>query len=49
MPIIVAGYKMWPIASVVNFTLIPVERRIVFLSAVGWVWGVYLSLVAARQ
>ncbi|KAI9666453.1 MAG: hypothetical protein M1821_004389 [Bathelium mastoideum] len=49
IPIIVASYKVWPIASVVNFSLIPVEKRIVFLSAVGLCWGIYMSLVAVRQ
>jgi hypothetical protein len=48
-PIIYASYKIWPLASVVNFTLIPVEKRIVFLSLVGLVWGIFLSLTAARQ
>ncbi|THX90026.1 hypothetical protein D6D05_00777 [Aureobasidium pullulans] len=48
-PIIYASYKIWPLASVVNFALIPVEKRIVFLSAVGLVWGVFLSLTAAKQ
>lgn len=48
IPIIVAGYKIWPIASIVSFSLIPVEKRIVFLSGVGLVWGIYLSLVAAE-
>ncbi|KAG8629058.1 hypothetical protein KVT40_002923 [Elsinoe batatas] len=49
IPIIVAGYKIWPIASVISFTFVPVEKRIVFLSFVGFLWGIYLSLVAARQ
>jgi hypothetical protein len=48
-PIIFASYKIWPLASVVNFTLIPVEKRIVFLSLVGLVWGIFLSLTAAKQ
>ncbi|KAH0292677.1 putative integral membrane protein, Mpv17/PMP22 family [Aureobasidium namibiae CBS 147.97] len=48
-PIIYASYRIWPLASVVNFTLIPVERRIVFLSLVGLIWGIYLSLTAAKQ
>ncbi|THY31205.1 hypothetical protein D6D00_02346 [Aureobasidium pullulans] len=48
-PIIYASYKIWPSASIVNFALIPVEKRIVFLSAVGLVWGVFLSLTAAKQ
>ncbi|KAF2138059.1 uncharacterized protein K452DRAFT_301432 [Aplosporella prunicola CBS 121167] len=48
IPIIIAGYKIWPIASIISFSFIPVERRIVFLSCVGLCWGVYMSLVAAR-
>lgn len=48
MPIIIDGYKIWPVASVVNFVWIPVERRIVFLNFVGLLWGIYLSIVAAR-
>ncbi|KAI5358892.1 hypothetical protein Slin15195_G113390 [Septoria linicola] len=48
-PIILASYKIWPLASVVNFAIIPVEKRIVFLSAVGLGWGIYMSFMAARQ
>jgi hypothetical protein len=48
-PIIYASYKIWPLASVVNFALIPVEKRIVFLSMVGLIWGIFLSLTAANQ
>ncbi|KAF2726257.1 hypothetical protein K431DRAFT_214169 [Polychaeton citri CBS 116435] len=48
-PLILTGYKIWPFASVINFTLIPVEKRIVFLSAVGYTWDVYLSLVASSK
>lgn len=48
-PIIFASYKVWPLASIVNFAVIPVEKRIVFLSSVGLGWGVYMALVAARQ
>ncbi|KAJ6445162.1 SET domain-containingprotein [Purpureocillium lavendulum] len=48
MPIIVAGYKIWPVASIISFTFVPVQRRIVFLSFVGLIWGIYMSLVAAR-
>lgn len=49
LPIIFASYKIWPLASVVNFAFVPVEKRIVFLSAVGLGWGIYMSLMAARQ
>ncbi|KAL7947584.1 hypothetical protein V8C42DRAFT_318168 [Trichoderma barbatum] len=48
IPIIIAGYKIWPIASIISFSFVPVHRRIVFLSFVGLLWGIYMSLVAAR-
>lgn len=46
--IIVASYKIWPIASIVSFSFVPVEKRIVFLSFIGFLWGIYMSLVAAK-
>ncbi|PHH76254.1 hypothetical protein CDD82_4066 [Ophiocordyceps australis] len=48
LPIILAGYKIWPIASLISFTFVPVQRRIVWLSTIGFVWGIYMSLVASR-
>ncbi|KAL7906515.1 hypothetical protein GGI35DRAFT_471075 [Trichoderma velutinum] len=48
IPIIIAGYKIWPIASIISFSLVPVHHRIVFLNFIGLLWGIYLSLVAAR-
>lgn len=48
VPIIVNGYKLWPIASILSFSFIPVERRILFFSCVGLCWNVYLTLVSAR-
>ncbi|CAJ2509768.1 Uu.00g056680.m01.CDS01 [Anthostomella pinea] len=48
IPLIVAGYKIWPFASIISFSCVPVERRIVFLNFVGLLWGIYMSLVAAR-
>ncbi|PVI04597.1 hypothetical protein DM02DRAFT_611421 [Periconia macrospinosa] len=42
------SYKIWPVANFVSTMWCPVEKRIVFLSACGLVWNVYLTLVAAR-
>lgn len=39
---------MWPVASFISFTCVPLERRIAWLSLVGLLWGVYMSLVAER-
>lgn len=48
IPIILNSYKVWPIASIISFSCIPAEKRIVFLSCVGLLWGIYMSLIAAN-
>ena len=48
-PIFVAGWKLWPAVSLVNFTLVKtVEGRNLVGALAGVVWGVYMSLVSAR-
>ncbi|MCJ1463354.1 hypothetical protein MMC07_001961 [Pseudocyphellaria aurata] len=46
-PLMMAGYKLWPAVSLINFTLVPVERRTLVGSLVGLGWGVYLALRAS--
>ncbi|KAJ5787552.1 hypothetical protein N7457_002542 [Penicillium paradoxum] len=45
-PIMIARLKYRPLVSVLMYTVIPVDRRVVFGSACGVLWGVYLSLYA---
>ncbi|PYI21749.1 hypothetical protein BO99DRAFT_400729 [Aspergillus violaceofuscus CBS 115571] len=45
-PIMMARLKYRPLVSVLMYTVIPVDRRVVFGSACGVIWGVYLSLYA---
>ncbi|KAF2810354.1 uncharacterized protein BDZ99DRAFT_462934 [Mytilinidion resinicola] len=45
-PLLLDGYKLWPLFSVVSFMWIPVEKRVVVGSLVGVLWGIYLSLLA---
>ncbi|KAI0526414.1 hypothetical protein F5B22DRAFT_641560 [Xylaria bambusicola] len=47
IPVIIAGYKIWPLASIIAYSCIPVERRMVFFNFVGLLWGIYMSLVAS--
>lgn len=48
-PLIYAGTKLWPLVSLVNFTVLEsVEARNLLGSLAGMAWGVYLSLVAAN-
>ncbi|KAL8790975.1 MAG: hypothetical protein Q9195_006120 [Heterodermia aff. obscurata] len=49
VPIVLNAFKIWPFVFVVGLTLLPMEKRIVFYSSVNFFWGIYLSLVAARE
>ncbi|CAJ2503836.1 Uu.00g112300.m01.CDS01 [Anthostomella pinea] len=47
--IVQAGWRLWPFVSLVNFTLVKtIEGRNLVGSLAGVVWGIYMSLVAAR-
>ncbi|GKZ19262.1 hypothetical protein AbraCBS73388_003592 [Aspergillus brasiliensis] len=45
-PIMIARLKYRPVVSLLMYTVVPVDRRVVFGSACGVIWGVYLSLYA---
>lgn len=48
-PLMINGWKVWPLVAIFNFTFVPVQRRIIVGSIFGLFWGIYLSLfVAAR-
>ena len=42
-----AGLKLWPFVSILNFTVVPADQRLLVGNLFGVVWGVYLSLMAA--
>ena len=46
-PLIKNGWKVWPAVSLLNFTVVPVHRRILVGSIFGLFWGIFLSLLAA--
>ncbi|KAF1809129.1 hypothetical protein P152DRAFT_170353 [Eremomyces bilateralis CBS 781.70] len=47
-PFYMAGVKLWPIVSVLCFTLVPVNRRVVVGSIAGVLWNIFLSLQASK-
>jgi hypothetical protein len=48
-PMVLAGWRLWPFVSVVNFAFVKkVETRNLVGALAGVVWGVYMSLVAAK-
>ncbi|KAL2871370.1 Mpv17/PMP22 family protein [Aspergillus lucknowensis] len=46
-PILIAGFKLWPLVSILNFTVVPADKRLLVGNLFGLVWGIYLSLMAA--
>ncbi|KAH7087145.1 hypothetical protein FB567DRAFT_570029 [Paraphoma chrysanthemicola] len=48
-PMLMDGYKSWPLVSLVSFLWISADRRVVFGCAAGVVWNVYLSLAVSAQ
>lgn len=48
-PMIFAGQKLWPMVSLLNFTLVPFEYRTLFGSVVGLFWGIYLSMITSEM
>ncbi|KIW39391.1 uncharacterized protein PV06_09165 [Exophiala oligosperma] len=45
-PMIIAGYKFWPLVSILNLSVVPVEQRMLVGGLAGLAWGVYVSLIA---
>jgi hypothetical protein len=44
-PIMIDGYKVWPVFSLLSFLFIPVDKRVVVGCLVGVGWNIYLSLM----
>ncbi|KAH8355110.1 hypothetical protein KR093_005797, partial [Drosophila rubida] len=43
--IMARGYMLWPMAQLINFSLIPLYLQVVFAQLIGLLWNCYLSLV----
>lgn len=42
------GWKFWPAVSFILFTAVPLRSRLLAGNLVNVLWGIYLSLVAAK-
>ena len=47
-PLMKHGWKLWPAVSLLNFTVVPVHRRILVGGIVGLFWGCFLSIIVAK-
>ena len=48
-PLIRNGWKVWPLVPLFNFSIVPVDKRVLVGSIFGLFWGIYLSLFASRD
>jgi len=46
---LVANWKVWPIAQLVNFRYVPLAYRVPFSQTCGVFWNLYLSLLNAKE
>jgi protein Mpv17 len=46
LDVYLSGMKLWPAVSLISFTVIPADRRVIFGSLAGVAWNIYLSLKA---
>ncbi|EON68785.1 hypothetical protein W97_08043 [Coniosporium apollinis CBS 100218] len=44
-PLMSAGWKLWPLVSLLSFSVVPVDKRVLFGSLVGLFWGIYVSIL----
>jgi len=49
IPLIVAGWKLWPLVGIVTYTLIPSEHRVLWIDAIEVFYSVILSTIANQQ
>ncbi|KAH9893005.1 hypothetical protein F4778DRAFT_304468 [Xylariomycetidae sp. FL2044] len=45
LPALKANYMLWPAAQMVNFKVVPLEHRVLFVNLLSIGWNCYLSMV----
>ncbi|KAM5538246.1 hypothetical protein V8D89_008133 [Ganoderma adspersum] len=48
-PVLLANWRVWPLAQLINFRYMPLPYRVPFQSTCGVFWTLYLSLLNARE
>lgn len=45
-PVMQAGWRLWPMVSLLNFSVVPFQWRMTLGNVVGLFWGVWMSFVS---
>ncbi|KAI1484505.1 hypothetical protein F5X96DRAFT_663943 [Biscogniauxia mediterranea] len=48
MPALQTNYLIWPFVQMVNFKLVPLEHRVLFVNLISIGWNCYLSMVNSQ-
>ncbi|KAI1636319.1 hypothetical protein F4809DRAFT_609672 [Biscogniauxia mediterranea] len=49
MPALQTNYLIWPFVQMVNFKLVPLEHRVLFVNIISIGWNCYLSMVNSQK
>jgi len=49
IPALLANWKAWPLAQLINFRYMPLPYRVPFQSTCGVFWTLYLSMLNAKE
>ena len=49
LPTMLRSWRVWPLAQVVNLSVVPPELRVLFANMIGFGWSIYLSWFFAKQ
>lgn len=41
------GWRVWPLAGLINYRFVPLEYRVLFMNMVALLWTTYLNVKAA--
>lgn len=48
-PALMDSYKVWPLAQTINFYLLPLKFRIIFINAIALFWNMYIGWKAEKK
>eukprot|EP00591_Stephanopyxis_turris_P004463 CAMPEP_0195525368 /NCGR_PEP_ID=MMETSP0794_2-20130614/25796_1 /TAXON_ID=515487 /ORGANISM="Stephanopyxis turris, Strain CCMP 815" /LENGTH=81 /DNA_ID=CAMNT_0040655823 /DNA_START=822 /DNA_END=1067 /DNA_ORIENTATION=- len=48
VPLLVSGFKLWPLAHCITYGVVPVEHRLLWVDLVEIIWVTILASTAAR-
>ena len=42
-PTMIVNWKLWPAAQIINFSIVPIHARVLYVNSIGLIWNCYLS------